>query len=230
MCGGTSCRRFRYIDVTGLSPRVRGNQSAPGCRSPAARSIPACAGEPPGASAPAVRAGVYPRVCGGTLDGVPIARIARGLSPRVRGNRVVSYIPADRLGSIPACAGEPDGGGGQPVGAGVYPRVCGGTQVTMPGDNMLGGLSPRVRGNLGWADAGLHEVRSIPACAGEPRNRNGRREWPPVYPRVCGGTDRTDDYSCWVEGLSPRVRGNRCQLPLRLSSRGSIPACAGEPR
>ena len=31
-------------------------------------------------------------------------------------------------------------------------------------------------------------------------------------------------------GLSPRVRGNRCPAAGRLNLKGSIPACAGEPR
>ena len=54
-----------------------------------------------------------------------------------------------------------------------------------------------------------------------------------VYPRVCGGTDRSNKEARphVQEGLSPRVRGN----PIRLSClherrQGSIPACAGEPR
>ena len=50
-----------------------------------------------------------------------------GLSPRVRGNRVVAQRGPVRPGSIPACAGEP----GQPTfnarSTRVYPRVCGGT-------------------------------------------------------------------------------------------------------
>ena len=34
------------------------------------------------------RVEVYPRVCGGTAAGVPSAALQRGLSPRVRGNRL----------------------------------------------------------------------------------------------------------------------------------------------
>ena len=50
-----------------------------------------------------------------------------GLSPRVRGNRRIQLTSSVVLGSIPACAGEPDLRG---------VMVC-------PGY----GLSPRVRGN-----------------------------------------------------------------------------------
>ena len=34
----------------------------------------------------------------------------------------------------------------------------------------------------------------------------------------------------WVIGLSPRVRGNLIRLDGHAVVRGSIPACAGEPR
>ena len=119
-------------------------------------SIPACAGEPSRIPIVCPRSGVYPRVCGGTelsksLDGVR----QMGLSPRVRGN--LNYarqtLAAGFHGSIPACAGEPSSL--QPDSTlsryRVYPRVCGGTEVTSkdsgtsPRDR---GLSPRVRGNL----------------------------------------------------------------------------------
>ncbi len=52
-------------------------------------SIPACAGEPSRRS-PAARARqVYPRVCGGTHDGSQVNLFVWGLSPRMRGNRVL---------------------------------------------------------------------------------------------------------------------------------------------
>ena len=70
---------------------------------------------------------VYPRVCGGTK--IPVAKSAGvgGLSPRVRGNRRAALSGAGAVGSIPACAGEPNAGGTAPGSVAVYPRVCGGT-------------------------------------------------------------------------------------------------------
>ena len=50
-----------------------------------------------------------------------------------------------------------------------------------------------------------------------------------VYPRVCGGTLRTNRDVSREGGLSPRVRGNRDRLEHRPRLGGSIPACAGEP-
>ena len=50
---------------------------------------------------------VYPRVCGGTFDGLTDKVYAFGLSPRVRGNLAGVGGRAADAGSIPACAGEP---------------------------------------------------------------------------------------------------------------------------
>ena len=52
------------------------------------------------------------------------------------------------IGSIPACAGEPAGGGSGEARERVYPRVCGGTKPQRACLTRIQGLSPRVRGNL----------------------------------------------------------------------------------
>ena len=139
-------------------------------------------------------------------------------------------------GSIPACAGEPK----ISLTAGVSPSV-------------LHGLSPRVRGNrkFSW--------RLIPACAGEPRHNlkaahfrsvyacAGEPTWQ-VYPRVCGGTRRRlmapdarvyprvcggTSFDCVILDRSrwvyPRVCGGTSPFAPAHATRGSIPACAGEP-
>ena len=46
---------------------------------------------------------------------------------------------------------------------------------------------------------------------------------------MCGGTISADHDDDPPEGLSPRVRGNHRARPCRRTTRGSIPACAGEP-
>ena len=50
----------------------------------------------------------------------------------------------------------------------VYPRVCGGTAHQRALIDLVRGLSPRVRGNHVHLEELRGEVRSIPACAGEP--------------------------------------------------------------
>ena len=86
-----------------------------------------------------------------------------------------------------------------------------------------------MRGNLVALNHETRILGSIPACAGEPipimMNSKGIR----VYPRVCGGTCGVVSRGITYQGLSPRVRGNRCDNEIAVSSGRSIPACAGEP-
>ena len=78
------------------------------------------------------KAGVYPRVGGGTDTGTNQPRAITGLSPRGRGNRDTTPHAHDDRRSIPAWAGEPARGLGSSQGRWVYPRVGGGTP-TPPG-------------------------------------------------------------------------------------------------
>ena len=152
-----------------------------------------------------------------------------GLSPRVRGNHARQLLLEFRVGSIPACAGEPLHHRLLLVEPEVYPRVCGGTTICSSVFRAAVGLSPRVRGNRHGKGRTGASGRSIPACAGEPFHRLSSSEMLMVYPRVCGGTPpRTPCYRD-LEGLSPRVRGNPPGNGYRWAPQRSIPACAGEP-
>ena len=132
VCGGTIVHGQRCDYSGGLSPRVRGN---PLCRMWAPTrcgSIPACAGEPATAAASAGYRRVYPRVCGGTSFAARGLSIARGLSPRVRGNQRPARCCPTKWRSIPACAGEPRRPPHAARPCTVYPRVCGGTRRCSP--------------------------------------------------------------------------------------------------
>ena len=94
------------------------------------------------------------------------------------------------------------------MGERVYPRVCGGTPLTVVSLDTLMRLSPRVRGNHLAGRLEARVPRSIPACAGEPRGFSGRLDPRRVYPRVCGGTIVEARRCYGTGGLSPRVRGN----------------------
>ena len=131
---------------------------------------------------------VYPRVCGGTLRWMLENGETRGLSPRVRGNHGGPGGEIRRRRSIPACAGEPYRATFLEVDAQVYPRVCGGTYAHSALRPLLGGLSPRVRGNRGQIHLEIRPHGSIPACAGEPVAQRWKGLPDEVYPRVCGGT------------------------------------------
>ena len=229
MCGGTTRRHQTRCDSMGLSPRVRGNQPRVGEHPRDRGSIPACAGEPSSPPHGRTASWVYPRVCGGTPGSSCTFSRVRGLSPRVRGNRRCADQLADGEGSIPACAGEPESHVDPEMQKRVYPRVCGGTVSDEGNAVTVKGLSPRVRGNPGRRAGRLLLPGSIPACAGEPRQGLPQRHFLRVYPRVCGGTYLRTVPGAYVEGLSPRVRGNHYDGKQGFCIIGSIPACAGEP-
>ena len=229
VCGGTAAEFVEPQNDKGLSPRVRGNHKPRAAAEAAERSIPACAGEPFPASPNGPTARVYPRVCGGTPPGGWRIRTLRGLSPRVRGNRVPPLHQPGRRRSIPACAGEPPALDEHCGDMEVYPRVCGGTTICACLGYCITGLSPRVRGNPSSSSWVIATTGSIPACAGEPRRGRRCHPSPGVYPRVCGGTPLPPTPVAPAAGLSPRVRGNRAIPAAYQRPRGSIPACAGEP-
>ena len=129
-CGGTLRHRRDNGEMAGLSPRVRGNRRVGRDDDVVSRSIPARAGEPLWQSGQIHGMRVYPRACGGTLLRSSWYRPRRGLSPRVRGNRVRPIRCPRLTWSIPARAGEPAARCRTGAALRVYPRACGGTWST----------------------------------------------------------------------------------------------------
>ena len=155
--------------------------------------------------------------------------MAKGLSPRVRGNLTIKGISPIIHRSIPARAGEPPSLSEGLEADQVYPRACGGTASPAGPRRFPCGLSPRVRGNRNRLQVDHAVVRSIPARAGEPYRRHCCIAGRPVYPRACGGTRIVNREARRLNGLSPRVRGNHRHGGSQPRNHGSIPARAGEP-
>ena len=86
-----------------------------------------------------------------------------------------------------------------------------------------------MRGNLAVPVDRTAVPGSIPAHAGEPNPSVKVSLYLTVYPRACGGTRRRAKHRQRGQGLSPRMRGNRCIAMRRSNRQGSIPAHAGEP-
>ena len=142
------------------------------------------------------RRGLSPRVRGNrVMRNGPWRATARGLSPRVRGNHIMrNVVWRTTLRK-------------------VYPRACGGTTVCLRLKKhcRIMGLSPRVRGNRRIPfGAGVYHG-SIPARAGEPKALSPCPPTTSVYPRACGGTTSSPERTARMNGLR------------------SIPARAGEP-
>jgi len=192
----------------------------------AARSIPACAGEPGLARTAARRQRAIPACAGGHYEEHGRAW-PHGLSPPVRGKRDREHAGIGRDGSIPACAGERklvlNPGlvvGSIPACAGetglrrracadrrVYPRLCGGNPRRGLSRRSVEGLSPPVRGKPQMSSWVMGYPRSIPACAGETARGSQKFRTARVYPRLCGGNKHIPSRNQVNQGLSPPVRG-----------------------
>ena len=196
---------------------------------PVPRSIPACAGEPPGSAPREACNAVHPRVCGGAFQLHDLECVHSGPSPRVRGSRTNRRYRRPIRGSIPACAGEPWCRFPMPSSAGVHPRVCGGALDSSGSAHSYQGPSPRVRGSHAERQADVEAFRSIPACAGEPLSPACSGPYAGVHPRVCGGAFRIRLPRQFFQGPSPRVRGSLYPYRDDACTPRSIPACAGEP-
>ena len=174
-------------------------------------------------------------MCGGTFFVEESGGIGdNGLSPRVRGNLASPSMIITRMGSIPACAGEPPAPCSALLPDPVYPRVCGGILQKLVITHTVPGLSPRVRGIRRRCPFRYCPQRSIPACAGESCKslRNAEDNCSRSIPACAGEPPHAVQASDTVlKGLSPRVRGNLQNLrPSPEDKRSwSIPACAGEP-
>ena len=105
---------------------------------------------------------------GGTAGDSPKPVVWQGLSPRARGNPIKRDGEDARVGTIPACAGEPSHLRNLRKNPRDYPRVRGGTRLQRRSTGPPAGLSPRARGNHDLSVDLLSIGGTIPACAGEP--------------------------------------------------------------
>ena len=215
-CGETPTATLRPDRPGGLSPRVRGNRGSSIAADEMTGSIPASAGKPPCNRRRSTERWVYPRECGETCSRRTDGQHTPGLSPRVRGNRGEDEAADVVSGSIPASAGKPAAHSRRRSESRVYPRECGETIVLHCTTGLMGGLSPRVRGNLPGRPSLRLSVGSIPASAGKPPNPWVSVDFRRVYPRECGETCGPLGVPRGSEGLSPRVRGNRRRMTLMV--------------
>ena len=215
-CGETSIIARQMANEEGLSPRVRGNRMDNMPNPDEGGSIPASVGKPRLPSVFRLVKRVYPRECGETSRSIRPMLDTRGLSPRVRGNLAGAAIQQADGGSIPASAGKPMPWSISRPAMKVYPRECGETVLGSMIRSASPGLSPRVRGNQPHFLLDIAHRGSIPASAGKPLVEIRRTSPFGVYPRECGETTTAAKRRWYIQGLSPRVRGNLV-TPIRES-------------
>ena len=146
-CGEAGADGLHWTRFKGLSPQVRGSPAQPGQSDPGRGSIPAGAGKPSTSLPRHGRLRVYPRRCGEALDQDDLEHNDWGLSPQVRGSRILLSCRAPCLGSIPAGAGKPGDNSERRSRARVYPRRCGEARAVGAQRLPDRGLSPQVRGS-----------------------------------------------------------------------------------
>ncbi len=227
--GGASAARSASTAQGGPSPRARGSPVGRVSALAGQRSIPACAGEPRTTDHDDASDQVHPRVRGGASRRARDPGAARGPSPRARGSRRRGTDAPGAAGSIPACAGEPAAPRRRARPAGVHPRVRGGASSRCARSRPTCGPSPRARGSRRAAAVRSEYRWSIPACAGEPGPELRTDVTRAVHPRVRGGALTQTEAGTQDLGPSPRARGSLLAFRPWPSTRGSIPACAGEP-
>ena len=176
------------------------------------RSIPARAGKPRWPSRWPPCGQVYPRAGGETALCCRVPIMARGLSPRGRGNREHRNHAHRVQRSIPARAGKPPAISALQSLSQVYPRAGGETLLNVQHRRDRPGLSPRGRGNPVRRFLAADIQGSIPARAGKPPAASVSNDSLKVYPRAGGETPSRPLVLLNMAGLSPRGRGNLCVI------------------
>ena len=215
--------------VQGPSPRARGSLRWHGRTRRGHGSIPASAGEPSSRRTAPRASRVHPRERGGALYLTPAWHDAVGPSPRARGSQRRAQEQADRLGSIPASAGEPHTTVSPITRLRVHPRERGGAAWAVTAARDGEGPSPRARGSPARASIFFATVGSIPASAGEPQHGARSPRCAGVHPRERGGASAASSAASSGGGPSPRARGSPARHRAGVEAIGSIPASAGEP-
>ncbi len=208
-CGGPIPHAPGAHRLRGLSPRLRGTLPDQPSTEHHHRPIPAPAGDPARGISTPFNIGTYPRACGGPAQLPGDRYAAAGLSPRLRGTRILIVVLVQCRGPIPAPAGDPSRARSLPAESRAYPRACGGPRTSSNITNGAGGLSPRLRGTRVGVHVAAVRAGPIPAPAGDPRQRHVHYRLSMAYPRACGGPEYPAGVLTRVLGLSPRLRGTR---------------------
>ena len=149
----------------------------------------------------------HPRVCGEHSTSSKPPLVVSGSSPRMRGTPFTHFSRVERVGIIPAYAGNTFKLCNVSWDMGDHPRVCGEHRKRRPISSGAWRIIPAYAGNT-----------STPSVAPPP---------PRDHPRVCGEHKSSIRVCGNSEGSSPRMRGTPNIRPLAGKGDGIIPAYAG---
>ena len=215
---------------SGLSPRGRSHQSAPGCPIPASRSISAWAESSASPAPPQALQWVYLRVGGVIRWPRNGSCFTRGLSPRGRSHRANEAEVTNANGSISAWAESSWQSPNRRCASGVYLRV-GGVICAWSLRRMIArGLSPRGRSHRGRSSQRWPISGSISAWAESSPARWRDARPSRVYLRVGGVISFEKKEVIPLQGLSPRGRSHLVPKSIEVPESGSISAWAESSR
>ena len=156
-----------------------------------------------------------------------IAYAPQGSSPRMRGTLGLRLDLRNKIGIIPAHAGNTEGGMPLMLALRDHPRACGEHRTSYLAPDTNQGSSPRMRGTLCHRFAIVLPCGIIPAHAGNTcrQRRRVRCTWD--HPRACGEHMSSSSGVNACSGSSPRMRGTPVKRLRGQRLRGIIPAHAG---
>ena len=191
----------------GSSPRGRGKPLAPTGHRRQRRLIPARAGKTVSLMDWLAAQSAHPRA-GGENKGYQLSLNGRkGSSPRGRGKLVSLAYDGVRAGLIPARAGKTSSGRRSSSSARAHPRAGGENAVTINGELVSLGSSPRGRGKPTPAPCLPCARGLIPARAGKTRISSVLAVRPTAHPRAGGENMSAGEMLSARRGSSPRGRG-----------------------
>ena len=208
-CGANDHPTCGKVSENGSSPRVRGKPDASSRNGRSVRIIPARAGQTRSRSCPPrTRRRIIPARAGQTCQLLHHERLPPD-HPRACGANMPILCKRETVNKD-------------------HPRACGANVRGARYAVLRDGSSPRVRGKPGGDPPVGHQLRIIPARAGQtPACSHCRRTFPD-HPRACGANLLLNSVSSRLFGSSPRVRGKPtvCVPPTRTVR--IIPARAGQ--
>ena len=146
----------------------------------------------------------------------------------MRGKPSTRGLQGTRRRIIPAHAGQTTSGLPGSVTSSDHPRACGANVEMHASLGSHVGSSPRMRGKLREPLRVLHDIRIIPAHAGQTWVRSAPCSARSDHPRACGanvGRVHVHELQC---GSSPRMRGKPAEVAGAWTATRIIPAHAGQ--
>ena len=150
-----------------------------------------------------------------------------GSPPRARGEVSNSPFRSEVARITPACAGRSFQQYHRGALESDHPRVCGEKMDVSEFQGAIHGSPPRVRGEAHILDDLAGQGGITPACAGRSGQPAISIRYTGDHPRVCGEKLVAGQYSGYLRGSPPRVRGEGGGKSKMPTGQRITPACAG---